>query len=141
MIVNVGGEKNMWDLLNLRVCDRIGTGRPKAHPFRLRKYIAMVEEALRDPISVKQLKVNGGDIMRILGVTGGPRVGWILACLLEEVLVDPAKNTGDYLVARVKDLGAMPDTDLKDLSELAKKTRDAAEEAELKLIKDKHRVS
>jgi poly(A) polymerase/tRNA nucleotidyltransferase (CCA-adding enzyme) len=140
MIVNVGGEKNMWDLLNLRVCDRIGTGRPKAHPFRLRKYIAMVEEALRDPISVKQLKVDGGDVMRILDEKGGPRVGWTLACLLEEVLVDPAKNTADYLTARVRELGALSDTDLKDLSEVAKKTRDAAEAAELQLIKDRNHV-
>ncbi len=28
MIKNVG-EENIWDLLNLRICDRIGTGRPK----------------------------------------------------------------------------------------------------------------
>jgi tRNA nucleotidyltransferase (CCA-adding enzyme) len=141
MIVNVGGEKHMWDLLNLRVCDRIGTGRPKAHPFRLRKYIAMVEEALRDPISVKQLKVNGADVMRLLNERGGPRVGWLLSALLEEVLVDPTKNTLDYLEPRVRELGVLSDTDLKDLGELGKKTRDAAEAAELKLIKDKYNVS
>jgi putative nucleotidyltransferase with HDIG domain len=34
MIRNVG-EGNIWDLLNLRICDRIGTGRPKEQPFRL----------------------------------------------------------------------------------------------------------
>jgi poly(A) polymerase/tRNA nucleotidyltransferase (CCA-adding enzyme) len=141
MIVNVGGEKNMWDLLNLRVCDRIGTGRPKAHPFRLRKYIAMVEEALRDPISAKQLKVTGSDIMQILGERGGPRVGWILSALLEEVLVDPSKNSESYLTERTTALGTMSDTDLKDLGESGKKTRDAAEAAELKLIKDKYNVS
>jgi len=37
MIRNVG-EENIWDLLNLRICDRIGSGRPKAQPFRFRKY-------------------------------------------------------------------------------------------------------
>jgi tRNA nucleotidyltransferase (CCA-adding enzyme) len=141
MIVNVGGAKDMWDLLNLRVCDRIGTGRPKAHPFRLRRYIAMVEEALRDPISVKQLKVDGVGVMRVLSERGGPRVGWLLSALLEEVLVDPSRNTENYLEARVRELGRLSDTDLKDLGELGKKTRDAAEEAELKMIKDKYNVS
>src|SRR6185369_6207164 len=62
MITNVG-EENIWDLLNLRICDRIGTGRPKEQPFRFRKYKAMVEQALRDPISVKMLKTNGEHIM------------------------------------------------------------------------------
>jgi tRNA nucleotidyltransferase (CCA-adding enzyme) len=47
MIANVGKE-DIWDLMNLRVCDRIGTGRPKAKPFRFRKYQSMIEEALRD---------------------------------------------------------------------------------------------
>jgi hypothetical protein len=28
MVVNVGPE-NIWDLMNVRICDRIGTGRPK----------------------------------------------------------------------------------------------------------------
>jgi putative nucleotidyltransferase with HDIG domain len=46
LIARVGPE-NMDDLINLRVCDRIGTGRPKAHPFRLRKYMSMIEEATR----------------------------------------------------------------------------------------------
>ena len=61
-IVRVG-EEHIEDLLNLRVCDRIGTGRPKEQPFRFRQYKAMVDQALRDPISVKMLKINGDIIM------------------------------------------------------------------------------
>jgi hypothetical protein len=45
MITNVGRE-NIWDLMDVRACDRIGTGRPKENPYRLRKYKAMIEEAL-----------------------------------------------------------------------------------------------
>jgi putative nucleotidyltransferase with HDIG domain len=65
IIANVGRE-NIQDLLNLRICDRIGTGRPKEQPFRLRKYMAMVDQALRDPISVGMLKINGGCCTRSL---------------------------------------------------------------------------
>jgi tRNA nucleotidyltransferase (CCA-adding enzyme) len=140
MIMNVG-EGRIWDLLNVRVCDRIGTGRPKAHPFRLRKYIAMVEEALRDPISVKQLKINGGDVMRILGERGGPRIGWILTTLLEEVLTDPLKNTAEYLTAQAQLLAQLNEADLRTKSEEGKRVRDEAEALELKQIKDKYHVS
>ena len=64
MIVNVG-RTNIWDLMNVRICDRIGTGRPKEDPYRLRKYHAMIEEAMRDPISVGMLKINGKKIMEV----------------------------------------------------------------------------
>src|SRR5947209_11262270 len=62
IITNVGQE-HIKELLDLRICDRIGTGRPKEQPFRLRKYMSMVDEALRDPISVAMLQINGAKII------------------------------------------------------------------------------
>jgi putative nucleotidyltransferase with HDIG domain len=103
VVANVGRE-HIWDLINLRICDRIGTGRPKEQPFRLRKYQAMIEQALRDPISVQMLGLNGGGVMEVTGEKPGPRIGWILHALLEEVLDDPAKNTREYLSSRAHDL-------------------------------------
>ena len=90
-VANVG-EENIWDLLKLRRCDRIGTGRPKEQPFRLRKYTAMVEEALRDPISVKMLKIDGTRIMELTGEKPSKKLGDTLNALLEEVLVDRSRN-------------------------------------------------
>jgi tRNA nucleotidyltransferase (CCA-adding enzyme) len=87
------GEDQIENLLNLRVCDRIGTGRPKEQPFRFRKYKAMVDEALRDPISVKMLKINGNRVMEITNEKPSKRLGFALHALLEEVLVNPTKNT------------------------------------------------
>src|SRR3989344_5828017 len=49
IIKNVGPE-NIWTLMKVRECDRVGMKKKEA-PYRLRKYYAMVEEALRDPIS------------------------------------------------------------------------------------------
>src|SRR5690606_13465368 len=106
------GQENIEDLLNLRVCDRIGTGRPKEQPFRFRKYKAMVDEALRDPISVKLLKINGDKIMHMTGEKPGKKLGYVLHALLEEVLVDPKKNTETYLESRVFELLKLPETDL-----------------------------
>lgn len=140
MIRNVG-EENIFDLLNLRICDRVGTGRPKEQPFRFRKYKAMVEEALRDPISVKMLKIDGQVLMNRLHVQPGPRMGWILNALLEEVLEDPKKNTEEYLEERAAQLLELPDTELKVLGDEGKKKREEHEEAEIKEILKKHHVS
>lgn len=139
MIRNVG-EENIWDLLNLRICDRIGTGRPKEQPFRFRKYKAMVEEALRDPISVAMLKTDGSRIMQKFGIAPGPRIGWTLSALLEEVLDDPKKNTQDYLDVRTEVLLELTDHELKELGDAGKRKREQKEEEELQKILNRHHV-
>jgi len=138
-IVRVG-EENIENLLNLRVCDRIGTGRPKEQPFRFRKYKAMVDEALRDPISVKMLRINGDRIMAMTNEKPGRKLGYILHALLEEALVDVRKNTAEYLEARTLELLKLSEEELKALAE-AGKQKQAEEEAEaLKAIAREHNV-
>ncbi len=139
MIVNVGRE-NIWDLMNVRICDRIGTGRPKEDPYRLRKYHAMIDEALRDPISVAMLKIDGKRIMEVTGITPGPKIGFTLHALLEEVLEDPKKNTTEYLENRAKELILLPENELKALGEQGKMTKEEADEEEVKKIRGKHRA-
>lgn len=139
MIKNVG-EENIMDLLNLRICDRIGTGRPKEQPFRFRKYKAMVDQALRDPISVAMLKTDGERIMKMFHVNPGPKIGFTLHALLEEVLDNPELNTEEYLDKRIAELLALPEEDLKSLGEAGKKRREAEEDEEIKHIMDKHHV-
>lgn len=139
MIRNVG-EENIMDLLNLRICDRIGTGRPKEQPFRFRKYKAMVDEALRDPISVSMLKTDGKHIMEQFHVEPGPRLGWTLSALLEDILEDPTKNTSEYLDSRTLQLLALSDTDLMKLGESGKKKREEKEDEEIQKIMEKHHV-
>ncbi|MBX2866479.1 HD domain-containing protein [Candidatus Kaiserbacteria bacterium] len=134
------GEEQIWNLLNLRICDRIGTGRPKEQPFRFRKYKSMVEEALRDPISVKMLKMDGGKIMGITGEKPGPKLGNILHALLEEVLDDPKKNTEEYLEKRVKELSGMPEKELRALGEKGKEKQAETEAQEIKKIRRKNKV-
>lgn len=139
MIRNVG-EEHIWDLLQLRICDRIGTGRPKEQPFRFRRYKAMVEEALRDPISVQMLATNGSRIMERFHVQPGPKIGFVLNALLEEVLERPDLNTEAYLDKRTEELLALPDEQLRVLGEQGKKRREEEEERELQSILEKHHV-
>lgn len=141
MIRNVGGGPNMELLLNLRVCDRIGTGRPKEQPFRLRKYISMVEEAQRDPISVQMLKINGARLMEISTEKPGPKLGYTLNALLEEILDDPSKNRPEYLEKRALELMQLPEDELKRHGEQGKEKKEAAEEAEVEKIRGKYWVS
>ncbi len=139
MIVNVG-TSNIWDLMNLRFSDRIGTGRPKESPYRLRKYHAMIDEALRDPITVGMLKIDGKKLMEITGISPGPVIGNTLHALLEEVLEDPKKNTLEYLESRAKDLIKLPEKELRALGEKGKESREEADQAQIKKIRGKHWV-
>ncbi len=134
------GQENIEDLLNLRVCDRVGTGRPKEQPFRFRKYKAMVDQALRDPVSVKMLKTNGDRIMKMTGEKPGRRLGYILHALLEEVLEDPTLNTEEYLDKRVSELLTMSDDELRALGEAGKERQAEEEAAAIKEIERSHKV-
>ncbi len=140
MIVNVG-QDTIWDLMNLRICDRIGTGRPKADPYRLRKYKSMVEEALRDPISVTMLNIDGKRIMEIAQIPAGPKIGMVLNALMEEVLEDPKLNTKEYLEKKTLALLALPEKALKELAEKGKEKKGEAEEKDLEIIRKRHRVA
>jgi tRNA nucleotidyltransferase (CCA-adding enzyme) len=126
MVANVGVE-NIWDLMNIRLCDRIGSGRPMEEPYRLRRYYAMLEEAMKDPISVKMLKINGDIMINKLKMKPGKQMGLILLALLGEVLEDTSKNNEEYLEKRAIELY---ETDFQVLKKLAEKGELEKEEIE-----------
>lgn len=136
-IINVGRE-NIWELMEVRECDRVGMKKKEA-PYRLRKYHAMIEEALRAPTSVGMLKIDGSRLMKI-GIAPGRRMGWILHALLEECLADDVKNTLDYLENRARALEKLSDGELQLLGEKGKERKEETEEAELAQIRKKHFV-
>jgi tRNA nucleotidyltransferase (CCA-adding enzyme) len=139
MIVNVGRD-NIWDLMNVRICDRIGTGRPKEDPYRLRKYHAMIEEALRDPITVGMLKIDGKRLIEVTQSTPGPKIGYTLHALLEEVLEDPTKNTAEYLENRSVELYNLEESELKKLGEQGKQIKEEVDQEEISQIRKSHKV-
>lgn len=138
IIVKVGVE-NIWALMNIRECDRVGMKKKEA-PYRLRKYFAMIEEALRDPISARQLKINGEFMIKELGIQPGPRMGSILNALLEEVLDAPEKNTVEHLSELVKSLNMLGDAELKALGDRGKEKKEELEEEEVAKLHEKHGV-
>lgn len=139
-IVAKVGKDNVWDLMDLRACDRIGMGRPKEDPYRLRKYHAMIDEATRDPISVGMLNIDGKEIMETTGEISGPKIGFVLHALLEEVLDDPKLNTAEYLNGRAIELIKLPEEKLKKFGEEGKKKKELENEEEIRKIRRSHKV-
>ncbi|TSC83707.1 MAG: Uncharacterized protein G01um101417_441 [Parcubacteria group bacterium Gr01-1014_17] len=139
LLMNVGKE-NIWDLMNVRACDRIGTGRPKESPYRLRKYHSMIEEVMHDPITVGMLKIKGGEVMEIAKIRPSQKIGFILHALLEEVLEDPTKNTKEYLTKKTLELSAFSDKELEKLGQQGKEKRLETEEAQISEIRGKYWV-
>lgn len=139
LIVNIGKE-NIWDLIDVRFCDRMGSGTKKEEPFRLRKFESMIEEALRDPISLKTLKINGEKIMEILKEKPGRKIGLILNALFEEVIDDANKNTEEYLNKRTLELNKLSEKELMDLADKGKEKMKEKNEEEIGEIKRKFKV-
>lgn len=131
------GLENMDDLMAVRIGDRLGSGVPKAKPYKLRHLEYMIEKVSRDPVSVKMLAVKGTDLMDTLAIPPSPKVGAILDVLLAEVIEDPKKNTRDALLKRAK---ALTGHDLEQLRELAKEKIEEKKIAEDKKIKKRHWV-
>lgn len=139
LITNVGKE-NIWDLIDLRICDRIGTGRPKEEPYRLRMYQSMVEQALKDPVTLKMLKTDGKRIMDVTHETPGPKIGYVLHALFDEVLEDPLKNTEEYLDRRAKELIVLSVEELKALGAKGKEEMEQKNVEQVKEIRKQFKV-
>jgi len=136
-LVRKVGLENIDDLIDLRVGDRLGSGVPKAVPYKLRHFKYMVDKISYDPLSVKMLKINGDDLMRELKLQPGPILGAILDVLLSEVIDDPAKNNESVLLKRARELSK---ENLTKLREMAKEKIEERKEEEDREIKKKYWV-
>lgn len=134
------GVENIDDLIKVREADRIGSGTPKAVPYKLRHLLYMIEKVRRDPISPKMLKINGDELMPLLNIKPSPRVGQILNILLDEVMEEPENNTKKYLERRAHELNNLSDSELAALMAASKKKQAAFEQAADEAIKGKHYV-
>jgi putative nucleotidyltransferase with HDIG domain len=98
------GVENVQDMMDIRIADRLGSGRPK-DSWRLKLFREKVEEQLKPAkFSVNDLAIDGNDIMKMLQIKPGPKVGEILQKLFEEVDEDLSKNNKEFLLNRIKKL-------------------------------------
>ncbi len=135
------GSENIDELLQLRMADRIGSGCPKAEPYKLRHLRYVIEKVSKDPVSVNMLKVSGEDVMKELKEKPGPKIGQVLDILLGYVLADPKKNKKDFLKKEITKLGKLKDKELERVAFDAKKERDEIITKEDKMTKEKYWVT
>jgi tRNA nucleotidyltransferase (CCA-adding enzyme) len=96
------GEGKVHDIIALRRADQIGMCRGNAdvYPEGLARFAQRVSTVLaaERAFSIRELAVNGRDVMERLALPPGPRIGVILGELLQAVLEDPTLNTKEKLL-------------------------------------------
>ena len=140
-LVRQAGPENMEELLQVRMADRIGSGVPKAEPYKLRHLKYIIEKVSQDPISSKMLKVNGNEVMKILDIQPGPKIGQILDILLSFVLETPEKNEKKFLENEIKKMGKLSEKELSSLSQKAMEEREKIEQKRDEMTKKKYWVT
>lgn len=99
------GIENVKDMMDLRIGDRLGGGTQTAESWRLKLFKKRVEEQLQpEPFSIKDLAIDGNDIIEELHIKPGPIIGKLLQKLFEEIDEDLTKNTKEYLLERAKQI-------------------------------------
>jgi tRNA nucleotidyltransferase/poly(A) polymerase len=102
------GEERVKELLVLKQADLLATGPVPTLQAEaaLARFRQALEEVLhsREAISIRDLAVDGRDVMRVMGLSPGPEVGKVLRLLHQEVLAEPARNNREYLLERLSQL-------------------------------------
>ncbi len=99
-IKNIGGQ-NIEDMLALRTGDRLGGG-ARETSWRLEEFKRRLIEVQKQPFSIKDLKIDGNDVMRELKIKPGPKVGKILEKLFEKVVAKEIPNQKEKLLNKIK---------------------------------------
>ncbi len=95
-ITNVGLEY-VEDMLHLRVADRLGGGASETS-WRLEDFKKRLIEVQKQPFAIKDLKINGKDVMEKLNIPAGPKVGEVLEKIFNEVVENNVPNERESLL-------------------------------------------
>ncbi len=95
------GLENIDDILQLREGDRLGSGARKTS-WRLEEMKQRMLEQLNQPLEVRDLAIDGHDLMDNFDLQPGPQVGKVLNQLFELVLENPQLNQKETLMKEAK---------------------------------------
>ncbi len=108
-IVRIGRD-NIRDLIDLWEADMYGMHKmPVIHGSATERNIILLQERIKEvesknsALSLKDLKVNGNDLMKI-GIPAGKKIGFILNELFQCVLDDPDMNDREKLLKVAKNI-------------------------------------
>jgi tRNA nucleotidyltransferase (CCA-adding enzyme) len=94
--INRVSEEYVDDLITFRRADAFASKVPEDDEMdRLQDRIATMPDPV---VSIRTIVINGNDVMRILNLDPGPKVGTILRELEDMVIEDPSLNTRETLI-------------------------------------------
>lgn len=93
-------KEYLQDMLDLRTADRIGSGSTPTS-WRTELFKKRLEEVQKQPFSIKDLKINGEDVMKILKIKPGPKVGEVLQKIFDQVVEGKIKNEKETLLNKI----------------------------------------
>lgn len=91
----------LQEMIALRRADRIGSG-AKETSWRWELFKKRLIEVQKQPFTVKDLKVDGRDVMEILKIKPSRRVGEVLDAIFSEVELNPKLNDRELLLKKIK---------------------------------------
>lgn len=95
------GKDNLGEMFALRRADRLG-GAASETSWRTELFKKRVAELLVEPFTVRDLKVDGDDVMQILNIKPSKKVGDILDALFEKVINKTIDNTRELLLRELE---------------------------------------
>ncbi|MFH1781804.1 MAG: HD domain-containing protein, partial [Patescibacteria group bacterium] len=101
------GSEFLGDIFDVRIGDRLGSGCTKAESWRLKKYRARTINVQKHIPTPADLKIDGHDVMRILNLNPGPKVGEVLKNLFERVMEGTLLNDREILLQEVEKESAL----------------------------------
>ena len=91
-------------MIQLRRADRVGSG-AKETSWRWELFKKRVVEVQKQPFSINDLKVDGNDVMELLNIKPGRKVGEVLKAIFAEVEEEPTLNDREVLLEKIKKYG------------------------------------
>jgi len=91
------------EMISMRRADRLGSG-SKETSWRWELFKERIIEVQKQPFSIKDLKVNGMDVMEILKIKPSRKVGEVLNAIFKEVEEKPELNEREVLLGKIKEL-------------------------------------
>lgn len=104
-LINRVSKDLIHDLFALQRADALGSHFPEVRLNEINRVEEKTNSILESkvPLSIKELSVNGGDIMKEFSLKSGQEIGEMLKFLLNKVLDNPEFNSREKLLAIIYD--------------------------------------
>lgn len=97
------GQEYLQDMLDVRTGDRIGSG-AKPSSWRFELFKKRLKQVQKQPFKISDLKINGHDVMKILNLKPGKKVGQTLKQIFDQVVEKKIKNERAILLKKIKNI-------------------------------------